>query len=199
MHVFEDQAAAEIAITGVAQRQARLPAVDIVQRARGDGVLRKAVVISELGRGAQGQLVVDRRIEVPGQQTRVQVAGLGANRCAARKLGFCGDDADGAAHHVLAEQHALRTAENFHTLQVVEVHVHQTHTPDHDLIEEDAHGTRRAGRVEARIHHAANVQLHIEGRDAGERNAARLLGEIAGVEYLRLFQRLAGKRRNRQR
>ena len=91
------------------------------------------------------------------------------------------DDRDErAADDVLAEQHALRAADDLDPLEVEEVVVEVAGATHVDAVDEGADRGIRRWRIETGIGDTADVELDVERRVGGQREAGHGGGEVAG-------------------
>src|SRR5690606_27447334 len=81
-----------------------------------------AVVASVMRRQAHGEIVGSRNIEHAGDFTRIELRDAGRDTAFEFINGLIGDDAERAADGIAAEHSALRTAQDFYALDIVEIH-----------------------------------------------------------------------------
>ena len=112
---------------------------------------------------------------------------------------FAGDDIDGAAHRVAAEQRALRALEHFDPFDIEQRRAQPLTAAQEDTIDIDAHRGIAAGLVGIERHDAANPDgegrgAREEGGDAQRRDAA--VSEISQALHPAVFEIGSGGDRN---
>ena len=193
--VAEDGAGGDAAVAAVVEQLgARLQRVVVVDLTLVQRVERETVPLAVLHREAAGDRIGEAAGDIAREELRAVVAEAGGDRAGGVELRLRRRHRQRAAHHVLAEQHALRTADDLDPLEVEEIVVEVTGAAHVDAVDEGA--DRRVGgrRVETGVGDAADVELDIERRARGQREAGHGRGEIAGREQLGLGDGLAGVR-----
>ena len=157
---------------------AQLDAVDIVEIDIVHDVLIETVAVAHLECEAGGDRFGQRPGHMAAHQLLVVIA-IGCGQAAAiGEFGARAVDADRAADHVLAQQHALRPADHFDAIDIEQVEVEQARTTHVNVIDEDPDRLVGRGRVEAGIGDPANVEFLVERRQRGKGQRGRLPCEI---------------------
>ena len=157
-------------------------------------VLKPALILIGIDREAGTQGVGQRGVE---GSRDVHIRGLAAafDRATERSLiaigrGF-GVDQDGSAHHVAAEQDALRAAQDFDAVQIEGVVQHPRVRSQVDAVNEDA-DRRIDGRNRAVDTQATNGEVCKAARQGGVvkghiRHGNRQIAQVAQLEGVKLF------------
>ncbi len=196
--IVGDAADAPAAVCGLPQQLgAALVGREVFHVALVQDVARIAVARARLEGNATGHVVGQAARGVARRGDRVVIAERQARFAGIVELRCCRDDAERAAHDVLAEQHALRAADDLDALEVVEVEVVVAGAADVHAVDEGA--DRRVGRrrVEARVGDAADVEFKVESRQGRHRERGDAVGQVRDREDLVFGQLLAGVRGDR--
>ena len=178
---------------------AQLDAVDIVEIDIVHDVLIETVAVAHLECEAGGDRFGQRPGHMAAHQLLVVIA-IGCGQAAAiGKFGARAVNADRAADHVLAQQHALRPADHLDAIDIEQVEVEQARTTHVNVIDEDPDRLVGGGRVEAGIGDPANVEFLVERRQRGKGQRGRLPCEILERQRPVFLQRIARKGRDRGR
>ena len=191
--IAKDGAGGDAAVAAVIEQLgAGLKGVVVVDVTLVQRVVRETIPLAVLHREAARDGVGEATGDIAREELRAVVAETSRDRPGVVELRLRGRDRQRAAHHILAEQHALRAADDLDPLEVEEVVVEVAGAAHVDAVDEGA--DRRIGgrRVEAGVGDAADVELDIERRAGGQREAGHGGGEVAGREQLGLGDGLAG-------
>ncbi|MNS81010.1 hypothetical protein D3C72_1147080 [compost metagenome] len=138
----------------------------------GVGVVDVVVAVLVQGRHAERGDVVDRSAEATVDRHAV-VGGVAGADAAAVVLGRLeGVELDDAGGGVAAEQRALRTAQHFHLVHVIDRVGLQHHVFQHDVVLDDRHRLRGT-QVEIDVAQAADVEAREDAAGGGFRIQAR--------------------------
>ena len=130
------------------------------------GVVHPVIAVLVQGRDAERGHIVDRRAEAAVDRHGAVAAVAGADPAAAVLAGLDAVELDDAGGGVAAEQRALRAAQHFHLVDVVDRVGLQHHVLEHDVVLDDRHRLRRA-EVEVDVAQAADVEAREDAAGGG--------------------------------
>ncbi len=141
------------------QLRARLVGLQIVEVAIQQHVAVVTGAIAHLEREARRDVLGEAAGQVAVRHEAVVITVGNRGRAARRVAGLRGDDAERAADDILAEQHALRAADDFDPIEIEEVGERRAHARDVHLVDEQADRGFCGRIVELHADDAADVEL----------------------------------------